>query len=285
MNLCVVTIFGGLLFSQVLGNPQLNLFEKDQTDLHSNKIIHISKKSPSNKETDPTKSEDDNFKQGDQPTPKHPGAAEKLSAKFSANSVEQNKSTTQNITEADLQNPGMQNSRGIIGRRWKPKFEVLGKPTEPEFPSNHPDVEQPAECPCTYDKLKVMRRTLRNAEYVLEDVMLHLKRTRKLEKIVSDLLNSMDRTLRGNTWPICYFEVLGKPTEPEFPSNHPDVEQPAECPCTYDKLKVMRRTLRNAEYVLEDVMLHLKRTRKLEKIVSDLLNSMDRTLRGNTWPM
>ncbi|TGZ75986.1 hypothetical protein CRM22_000073 [Opisthorchis felineus] len=201
MHLSIVTILGGLLCSQVLGNPQLKLFEKGQTGLQSNKIIHSSNESLANRETDPSKSVDDSTNQEDKTTHENAEVPKTRSAKFYANSPEQNKSSTQNTNEADLQTPSMRKTRDILirlGRR-KPKFERHPKP---EIPFDDPDVERLPECRCTYSDLKAMLNALRYAEYVLEDVMLHLGRTKKIQQLVSNLLKSMDHTFRGKSWPM-----------------------------------------------------------------------------------
>ncbi|OON19194.1 hypothetical protein X801_04942 [Opisthorchis viverrini] len=189
MNLCVVTIFGGLLCSQVLGNPQLKHFKKDQIDLHSNKIIHISGESSANEKNGLPNSGDESPKLKDKTT------------NADVSSMKQNKSSTPNTDKADSQNPGNKNSGDNIDRVkiWRPKFEVLGKPPTTDIPSNDPDVGKPSGCPCTYSKLRTLVKSLRNAEYVLEDVLLYLRRTRKLEEFVSSTLSSIDRLLRGKS--------------------------------------------------------------------------------------
>ncbi|KAG5453003.1 hypothetical protein CSKR_109423 [Clonorchis sinensis] len=328
MHLYVVTILGGLVCSQVLGNPQMKPFQKSETGLHGEKIVHKSNESSVNEQTASPAAVKKNT-QKDQAMPENVVAVVGSSANSSAHSPEQTASSTPDSNGDDLQTSSTPNSREQIQHagRWWPDVDVIL-----ECPCDDSDAEPQTKCPCSYakqvginqseldsthvslgstepsankqtDPLTLANDTLtqedqtntENADFTemlcanLTDSSLENHESATPNTNEPDLQTPITRTSRNVTAHAgeCKpkFEVLGKPTKPEFPSNHPDVEQPAECPCTYDKLKVMRRTLRNAEYVLEDVMLHLKRTRKLEKIVSDLLNSMDRTLRGNTWPM
>ncbi|TGZ57047.1 hypothetical protein CRM22_010038, partial [Opisthorchis felineus] len=73
--------------------------------------------------------------------------------------------------------------------------------------------------------------------------------------------------------------------ETNVPSQKPDADKTPGCPCSYSDLKSMINSMREAEYVLEDVQLHLKRTRKLEKSVANMLNSMSRMLHVVRLPM
>ncbi|GAA50148.1 hypothetical protein CLF_104125 [Clonorchis sinensis] len=300
----------------------------NQSELDSTHVSLGSTEPSANKQTDPLTLANDTLTQEDQTNTENADFTEMLCANLTDSSLENHESATPNTNEPDLQTPITRNSRNVTGhaRECKPNFEVLGKPTKPEFPSNHPDVEQPAECPCTYDKLKVMRRTLRNAEYVLEDVMLHLKRTRKLEKIVSDLLNSMDRTLRVlidcevysghqiSKYPGITIRHIPKKLSPSMilkmhprsdasdlqstimhhtedfvvrargrkrdlseiarhPSEDLEEEMTPKYRCTYKESGALINAKKHTLYVLEDAALNFNRTKIIHK-------SVDRKLRG-----
>ncbi|GAA50149.1 hypothetical protein CLF_104126 [Clonorchis sinensis] len=198
MHLYVVTILGGLVCSQVLGNPLMKPIQKTKTGLHLEKIVHKSNESSVNEQTASPAAVKKNT-QKDQAMPENVVAVVGSSANSSAHSPEQTASSTPDSNGDDLQTSSTPNSREQIQHagRWWPDVDVIL-----ECPCDDSDAEPQTKCPCSYGKLRALINSVRSAEYVLEDVMLHLKRTRKLEKIVSTVLNSVARKLRATLLPM-----------------------------------------------------------------------------------
>ncbi|TGZ75987.1 hypothetical protein CRM22_000074 [Opisthorchis felineus] len=191
MYLCVVTILGGLLCWQVSGNTQLDTFQSDQTGLSSKRIIPSSNEMPLTEAPESPAvaiTDDHNTNLEEEHTTKVADAALKLSAHFFADSQEKTKSILPNSDASDLQSTGMHHTKDSVEPvgGWKRNFRDLFKRTE-----------QIPKCPCTYKELRVLMNAIRDTEYVLEDVLLYLKRNKKLEKTVLNLFKSVDRTLHG----------------------------------------------------------------------------------------
>ncbi|GAA55407.1 hypothetical protein CLF_107843, partial [Clonorchis sinensis] len=194
MHLCVVAILGGLLCSHVLGNLQLDPFQNDQAGHSPNEL-------PLNGETEsPAVANADD--QNTHPEEEHTGevndVALKLSAQSIAGSQEKTKFSLPKKPASNLQGSSIHHA-GVFIEPVQGRERNFRKPLERSTAdglSGDMEVKYTPKCPCTYKELKVMLSVMRNAEYVLEDILLFLERSRKLEKTVSNLLKSVDRTLR-----------------------------------------------------------------------------------------
>ncbi|OON19193.1 hypothetical protein X801_04941 [Opisthorchis viverrini] len=181
-----------------LGNPQLDSLRSDQAGLNSKEVIHNSKESSLNEETQSHGVANTDVHNADLEDEEHTAEANdpasKLSAHFFAGSQGKTKFSPPKPDASNLQSISTRHTKNsaepAIG--WKRSFRKPRKRTQADGLS-----KPTLKCPCTYKELRVIMNVLEKAEYVLEDTLLFLKRTRGLEKTISNLLDSMDRTLRG----------------------------------------------------------------------------------------